>query len=278
MKLVQARGSRESRLVSESNMRWRRSALYRPRVRRYHRFTLRHWVVSLAWRGLPLFAFGLLCFPAILAAAKPQAASSEANDYDNQLELRAHKLLLYDQQLASHNLGVTVRDSSLTVWGTLPSEELARRAKEKLREIPGVVEVRSDLRIERLDDPVAEFLNQPLLKPSGSRAERTEPEPRRTPGELTGRTGDDKAPATPNPRGVVLLKPIALATAGTLAQEVERLRLQDARFRTIKTEIQGKTVYLRGDSRHRDDLQELARRASRLAGVEHVIVREVRGE
>ncbi len=258
-------------------MRWRRSALFRPRSRPFYRTGLRYWVIYLAWRGLPLLAFAVLCFPALLAAAKPQATSSDSTEYDNQLDLRARKVFLEDTELARHNLGVTVRDSTVTVWGVVPSESLARRAEEKLRQIPGVVEVRSDLRIEPPDDPIVEFLNQPLPRPGAAEAER-QSAPRRRPGELTGRTADDKTAPSPDRPSVVLLKPVPIAPGGTLVEEVERLRQQDARFGAIKAEIQGRTIYLRGDAGHRQDLQELARRVSRLPGVEQVIVREVRGE
>ena len=157
-------------------MRWRRSALFRPRSRPFYRTGLRYRVIYLAWRGLPLLAFAVLCFPALLAAAKPQATSSDSSEYDNQLDLRARKVFLEDAELARHNLGVTVRDSTVTIWGVVPSESLARRATEKLRQIPGVAEVRSDLRIEPPDDPIVEFLG--LLKLRASHLLKTAVFPR----------------------------------------------------------------------------------------------------
>jgi hypothetical protein len=58
----------------------------------------------------------------------------------------------------------------------------------------------------------------------------------------------------------------------TLATAVERIRQSDVRFRSVRAEVRGKTIVLRGSSENRDHVMMLAQALSRLPGVERVVV------
>jgi osmotically-inducible protein OsmY len=64
----------------------------------------------------------------------------------------------------------------------------------------------------------------------------------------------------------------------TLAKSVERLQLQDARFKRIRPEVRGPVVYLRGDVFRWDHLYELARAIANLPGVERVVLQDVHAD
>jgi len=196
-----------------------------------------------------------------------------------------------DAQLAPRNLGVTIRDSVITLWGSAPSEAAARRATEALRQLPGVVEVRNEIRIEPPDDPIEEFLAQKLPRPRASPTEQSVAQPRRAAGELTG-LADERRTKGPHENtrpcksqekpSAVLLPPIPLPTdAGSagppknLELAIERLRQVAERFQGISAEIHSGTVYLRGTVRRWDDINEFARAIARMPSVEHVVLRNV---
>src|SRR2546423_1505766 len=77
------------------------------------------------------------------------------------MTLQARQLLRKDEALASVNLGVSVREGIATVWGTVPSKELARHVEERLRQVKGVTQVRSTIRVELPADPVPTLGPQP---------------------------------------------------------------------------------------------------------------------
>ena len=95
---------------------------------------------------LPLFA---VCAQA--GEAKPvgpdNAAASELTLRDCRLTLNARRALREEAELASLNLGVSVRNGVATLWGSVTSADLAQQAVRKLRQVPGLSEVRDELSI-----------------------------------------------------------------------------------------------------------------------------------
>jgi hypothetical protein len=69
------------------------------------------------------------------------------------LELHARKALLADEQLAGLNLGIRVREGVATVWGSVPSKELADRAVQKVGVVQGILDVRSELLVVKPPPP-----------------------------------------------------------------------------------------------------------------------------
>jgi osmotically-inducible protein OsmY len=69
--------------------------------------------------------------PGLYIAAAPSAD-------DCRLTLLALEALSQDEQLAAMNLGLTVHDNVLTLWGPVPSAAVAARAVEVTRQVPGL--------------------------------------------------------------------------------------------------------------------------------------------
>jgi hypothetical protein len=53
---------------------------------------------------------------------------------------------------------------------------------------------------------------------------------------------------------------------------VERVRRSDARFRSVRAEVHGKVIVLRGNSENSEHVMMLAQALSGLPGVERVVV------
>jgi hypothetical protein len=226
---------------------------------------------------------------------------------DWRLALLARRTLQEDEALARRHLGVSVRDGVATVWGTVPSADAARLAVQAVKQVPGVVGVRSELTVAA-DEPVAVALGPSPRKPS-SGGEPASPERiTRRPGLLTLRPEEPPAPPTeavshfppvpppareliallppvplPDPappaapgRSVSLLPPQPLGSADALTREVERLRQRDERFHRVEATAAGGVVTLRGSVRRAADLHELEQAVRGLPGVKQVVVSAVR--
>jgi hypothetical protein len=99
----------------------------------------------------------LLWTPPVLVAIEPEPASSHGlppTPKDNQFTLYARQALAQDEQLAPWNLGVTVRAGVANVWGTAPNLATARRAVERVRQVPGLIEVRNEIRIVAAEEMI----------------------------------------------------------------------------------------------------------------------------
>jgi osmotically-inducible protein OsmY len=123
---------------------------------------------------MPLRLLGVLLvvLPPLAPAAAPtngwkQTAggrSAHATAIDCRLTLYARQALNGDSLLADLNLGVTVRDHVATLWGPIPSRQLAGRAVERLRTVQGIAEVINDLRVETREEPL-DFFPRPTPPP-----------------------------------------------------------------------------------------------------------------
>src|SRR5438046_196452 len=64
---------------------------------------------------------------------------------DVQQTIQARKLLADEPELAAWNIGVSVQDRVATLWGPVPSAEIAFRAELTLRTIIELADVRNEL-------------------------------------------------------------------------------------------------------------------------------------
>jgi hypothetical protein len=211
---------------------------------------------------------------------------------DIYLTLEARRLLHQDRELARFSLGVSVNQGVAVVWGRLPTETLARRALEYVRQVRGVFEVHQELQIL----PFEHGTEPPDIKPSDEDKPKRDPI---SPGALVGRAGPKPTPSAatnivepppvsaavsllpPVPVVVplagsvplaVLLPPAAPAAPVSLESAVEQLRRSDRRFQQVRAEVRQRTVYLSGTVARADDLRALAQLVSRLPGVSDVII------
>src|SRR5262245_38312700 len=137
------------------------------------------------------------------------SASAPAQDdpiRDCRLAMRARQAWQQDPGLANViHLGVTVRGGTATIWGAVPSAELARRAETLVREVQGIFEVRNELHVDVPNDPIVELLRTP----SPRSARTKEPQwiqAHRQPAQLMSGAS---APTS----GVALLPPLTLQTS-----------------------------------------------------------------
>src|SRR5262249_24124852 len=218
-------------------------------------------------------------------AVPPHARSSRRDD---ELRLQAQRLLREDRTLGPLGLGVTVRDGVATVWGVVPSRDLRDRAVRTLRQAECVVDVRNELQIARKREEPLPL--PPLHRAPPTRTQSASPDP--VSGSLGALTGRDPVPELPptspppnNP--VTLLSPRPAAPGPglvpgrlvngqppppTLAAAVEQVRRSDARFRSVRVEVRGKVIVLRGNGENSDHVMLLAQALSGLPGVERVVV------
>jgi hypothetical protein len=237
--------------------------------------------------------------------ARPHGADAAA--FDLQLLLRARQALEQDESLGAYGLGVSVRDRVATLWGQVPNEAVSERARERLRQVPGLSAVRAQVHVqpEKSAADVARLWSLkdrvPLSEPVESKPMRSQRAmacspwtPRR---DALDYTGED-TPAPPRsvnslasstilnaipPSAEPLLPPLHVPAAplaktqaaSDLDRAVQTLQQSDLRFRRVVWQVRGRVVTLRGTVSSWDDVYDLARLLSRLPGVERVVLEAV---
>jgi hypothetical protein len=225
----------------------------------------------------------------------PEAAPTQ-DTAETELAICVRRALVQEETLASINIGVTVHGGAVTLWGPIPSAELARQAVAKARQVAGVREVRSELSIVPRDGDVPDQPSPPEV----AAADKL-PLP---PGALTGRPSE-AAPA-PAVTSVSLLPPIIAsepaadpgrpppaslghpvplppstpnpppAAPADLPSALDALRRGEERFGRIQWEVRDRVVTLRGTVCRGEDVMAFAQAVARVPGVERVIVGPVR--
>lgn len=204
---------------------------------------------------------------------------------DCQLLIRARQALQQDGELGALNLGVTVRGRVVTLWGGIPSQALARRAEERLRQVAGIAQVRNEFRLETAGESKKNLFAQPSVQPSlggplapGSLTSHAPLRPQELrsgaafePNETTAREAVPVMPPL-----VITFRPPPMPEAppperkGPLVQTLDSLRLSESRFHPIRVEVRAGVVYLSGVGAGAEDVMDFARLAARVPGVERV--------
>jgi len=227
------------------------------------------------------------------------AVSAFADDGDLSRDLlhtvAVRRALFEDKDLAPLNLGVKVRNRVATLWGPVPSHELARRAVELLRKLPDLIDVRNELHVEGgaerplfLPEMAPERLRPPAIPqppgPPGILAKWPAYDPTSVIAQPNPIAWQHVPPGPKDPRipddrefDVVMsalpVPPPSEPIAKLLPQAIYDLQ-KEKRFSQIRIEMKDDIVYLGGDSEQTQSIYELARIISRLAGVQRVIVKE----
>lgn len=236
---------------------------------------------------------------ALLALASPTAAA-EPFSADFRHTVLARRALLQDPQVASLNLGVKVHNRVVTMWGSVPSGELAKRAENVLRSLPDFRQVRSELYIDGSDlavSPAAVPFLPPMATekageqlpvigqiwlPAGSvLPEKPAPLSVRrafnSTGVLTRHWEPLLIPAaqpTSSPNQITAAAPeVSDSAPKALEHTIRELQRSKEAFRHIDVSVQGGLVTVRGPA-HLDATHELARLIARLPGVGRVVLRE----
>lgn len=212
---------------------------------------------------------------ALLLAAAP--AFAQSSGLDTRLTLKARQVLQREPALAIlPELRVTVRNGVATLWGAVPNSEIARQAETLLRQTAGVSDVRNDLHVQSPTDPMVAFLKQNEGETGRAWIMTARP------ASLMSRPEDLAATSE---KGISLLPPITLQAPGaTPARAVEapgdpaaaiaRLRQSQPRFQGVQAEVRDGVVWLRPVGARAEDVFEMARLVSTIAGVERVVVQD----
>jgi hypothetical protein len=212
---------------------------------------------------------------AVDAPARPPA-SALGLIQDLRLTVLARRAFQDDRVLRPLNLGVKVRNGVATVWGPVPSKEVARQVVARLEAINGIEEVRSELQVRRPPQkPLLPELGIPrgtpkrieVAKPADQRpaAMPTAGQDRR-PGPLPELNAQPLPGPQPAKKAVVTSRP-----APPLSVAIERVRQSEGRFRGIPVELRGDVVVITRTGAD-EDVMALAQALRRVRGVAEVIV------
>ncbi len=241
------------------------------------------------WLGvLASVVCGALLVLVAAGAAPPGAGPGVADDTQTLYIRRAFE---DDTLLKDHrgDIFVSVRGPTATLTGTLPSEMLKRRAL-RLARVPGIEEVRDELRVVTPTgepDVPTPFPDGPppgelTGRPKGERTTQVprktdlpEPDPRPSLADavsLGQPVPITSSPAAPNRGPAEMGPPRPLAAAPDLSAAVEALRQKEPRWQRVTVEVRQKTVYLRGTVGRWNDVNDLTNAVRRLPGVEAVVL------
>lgn len=226
---------------------------------------------------------------ALLILAAPPAKSApfiqEDAIRDAQMTVRARQALYQDTLLSSLNLGVSIHNHVATLWGHVPSAFLSERAAEKVKNVSGVARVVNRLTVETPGDPLLQFLKSTPRPEAPPISEK-----RSMPPVVSGRDSEF-APAVTQSPGIQLMpaiplgasdaKPPAAATTPEApskppADVIRRLQQENPRLARLRLETAGGVVRLHGTVSAWTDLYEFAKKLSHVAGVERVILENVK--
>lgn len=200
-----------------------------------------------------------------------------------------------DPGLCALNIGVTVADHVVTLWGPAPSAWLAHRAVEVARGVDGVANVENDLRIPvdlpngaeeafdqespdagpdsaPVDDAAPKWMPAGAACPSGPAHPRTfAPASRPVESALSHDSPPPLRDTVLKPT-VQLLPPVPLNSEAALAQAVERVRRIDPRFAGILARLEAGVVHLRCVPSSDQAVFALAKAVAEVPGVVRVVI------
>lgn len=223
-------------------------------------------------------------------ASIPIAARDDARDWV--LSNQARRALLKDEQIASLNVGVTVKDKVATIWGTLPSADVGKRAEEMLKKINGIASVVNECKIvppanpvpqqvadavKRLqeNDSVASKPTPPPVATTG-RQVVAKPAPEMLPPRAVNEPHEARLPPLPSQPGAVLLPPVLTsAVRETGFDSVEKVRDSEPRFKEVALDVKGGVVKINGRVSKMKDAWDLAEKLNQVNGVRQVILGNV---
>lgn len=212
----------------------------------------------------------------LLTAASAQAGPARIDDdaaRDVRQTMEARKLLADDPELAAFNIGVSVHNRVATLWGPVPSIEIAFRAELVLRTMFELTAVRSELFVSELLEPVRKPLR--IDKAPKYLPDVVPPKLPALPGGPGVQMGTEKKqPKASLPR----IEAPAPAPMGNGDQQIESavrgLLSENAAFRRVQFIVKDGRVYLRTLGDDTDALLEASRAIARLPNVAGVVLVE----
>jgi hypothetical protein len=195
--------------------------------------------------------------------------------------IQARQMLAADPELAAFNVGVLVHNRVATLCGPVPSAEVSFRAELCLKTMVELVEVRNELFVSEILEPVRKPLKidlppqrlPELLPPQLPMA----PKPSfHTQGVLTRQDvmSGKKAAILPSMQMKAKAEAkIQQPGEDDLAKAVRALLQSNNAFRQVRFTIEGRRVFLKADD-DTDALHDAARAVSQLPNVDGVILQD----
>jgi hypothetical protein len=228
-------------------------------------------------RGISIALFGwLLMAPAVLSTEAEPVPGRPSFDSarDLEIEVRARRQLLDDEELAPFNLGVHVHQGVAVVSGPVSSPEMKAKALKKIENVRGVFQVQSEMYVSQMAGLWVHPGEAQLLPDAPEQSSSAMPDWRTgklpsMPGQLaSSKIGEPTGP----PKIVTLMQPVAVPEESSdLATIIERLRNGDERYRLIQFEMKDGAIYLRGSAKP-EHAMAFARALSKVPGVERVVL------
>ena len=229
-------------------------------------------------------------WPALYAGDNRVIQIPDLTSRDWILNNQARRAILKDDQLAPHNIGVTVKDKIATIWGSIPAPEIAKRAEATLLKIHGIATVMNDCRIVPGTDPIPQALADAVRKardegsdPNVSAKMAPPPPSTVTSRQVVGKpnlelippiSNEIERPASPPPAAVLLAPKINEGPTDSRSA-LERVRMSEPRFKDLNLEVRGGVVKVNGIVPRMKDAWDLAELLNALPGVKQVIIGKV---
>jgi osmotically-inducible protein OsmY len=229
----------------------------------------------------------------LFAAALAQAGPNRIDDdtaRDVRQTMEARKLLADEPELEAFNIGVSVQNRVATLWGPVPSIEVAFRAELVLRTMFELTAVRNELFVSELVEPMKKkplrIDNPPRPLPDLA-PPKLPPLPRLMPGapgvlmgtenkRLVSQPTVKEKPALPRIEAMVPDPTPAPVVNGDaqLTAAVRNLLAEKVAYRQVQFIVKDGRVYLRTTGPDTDLLYEAAQAVSRLPQVAGVVLVE----
>jgi hypothetical protein len=228
--------------------------------------------------------FVVLTLGLALLTCVVQARADDITPRDLDHEMLAWQALQSDPKLGPLNLCVKVRDRVATLWGPVPSRELADRAVSALRKLPEIATVRNQMMVQLPEDTV--YPPMQLMPPRPVPVPLTEPNEKlawqpvlpETPKPAPKSVAMSPPLTAPVSRAKDIVSPADPPDAAAVSGAVQSLIQSDDRFARIRYEVKQGKVYLGGAVYRWSDLRELSLAVTQIPGVEAAVLREVRLE
>jgi osmotically-inducible protein OsmY len=193
---------------------------------------------------------------------------------DWRLSHQAKRTLSEDAELSKLPLGTTVKDRVVTVFGVVPTAELAKKVETVLKAIPGVASVISEIKVEAPEDTTAKDIASEVRKRVREKTDASAAysESARAPRGTTAEPTADVRKSLKPP--VTLGEPEADRPTSVRTEErsssLEQIR-REAKSLGLSVELRGGDIILSGRVEKMSDAWDIAEKLANVPEANRVI-------
>jgi hypothetical protein len=222
--------------------------------------------------------------PAAEVPKEPESPPRLKPSRDLQTSVRVRDALRQDRELSLLRLRVNVRQGVAYLDGEVSSDSQLQAAIQRVEKVPGIFAVRAERVVVVKPRPVDEALEIPLVLDPPTQTEVKSPQ--RPTSTFTLPTALPRLPEPESLSAVTLLPPVpvppladpvtrvrvrTMLIEDVVSAVVERARQENPRFRALRVEVRGESIWVRGTANQAESGMEFAQALSGL-GLRHVIV------